>query len=44
MRAIFITTALENGAQLEDPAPPRSMIGAATIPRRFLFGLLAASL
>jgi hypothetical protein len=39
----LITTALEHGAQLEDvqkardiatPAPPSSMIGAATIPEK----------
>ena len=43
MRATFVTTALENGAQLEDvqkaaghrdPARPNSMIGEATIRRR----------
>jgi hypothetical protein len=40
MRATFVTTALENGAQLEDVqkaaarARPNSMIGEATIRRR----------
>jgi hypothetical protein len=43
MRATFVTTALENGAQLEDvqklpatpiPAPPSSTTGAAIIRKR----------